>query len=684
MSDHDKNAATNLIDPMEKPVGDLSGFFQYFRYDIISGFLVFLIALPLCLGIALACGYPAIAGIFTAVIGAMLSTFVSNSELTIKGPAAGLIVIAIGCVNSFGGDGMDGGFTVDDMTAYKMALAVGVGAAVLQILFGLFRGGILGEFFPLSAVHGMLAAIGVIIMVKQLPVALGTGAVKELNDGGELVTRTEPLEMIQDIPHFFQHLNPEIALIGGVGLGIMFLWPLVQKAAAFLKAVPSPLIVLMVTVPMGMYFDLLHEHAYDFHGHQYMVGETFLVEMPKEMFGMFYQFVLPDFSAYAPANILNSLKWVALFFIIGSLESILSAKAVDVLDPWKRKTDMNRDTIAVGLGNLACSFVGGLPMISEIVRSKANIDNGARTRFADLWHGVFLLLCVALIPTVLHRIPLAALAAMLIYTGFRLTHPSEFIHTYRIGREQLVIFVATLVGVLATDLLIGIGIGIAVKLFIHVINGVPITSLFKPYLDVTVKDDQTAMVYAHKSAVFSNWIQFRSKLVKVGINERRNVLLDLSDTTLVDHSTMEKLHELESDFSDANLELTIVGMDDHKHLAEHEFAARKRSIEKLRRVTVIVPQEVGETVCRKLISIGASGYTTSDVLGVGRHQIHDAKGQLPMPRAMIKIETIVPKALGEEIFDYCRREIAPHHPNSICTEQVDVLKKEAFVPLSKS
>ncbi len=657
------------MDPSEKPVGNMSGFVKYFRYDIVSGFLVFLIALPLCLGIALACGYPAIAGIFTAVIGAFLTTFVSNSELTIKGPAAGLIVIAVGCIESFGGDGAIGGFTAGDMTAYKMALAVGVGAAILQILFGVLRGGILGEFFPLSAVHGMLAAIGVIIMVKQLPVALGVEG------------KGEPLEMIKEIPHYFQHMNPEIALIGGVGLAIMFLWPLVQKSATFVKAVPSPLIVLLVTVPMGMYFDLLHTHGYEFNGHRYEVGETFLVQMPDKMFGMFDYLTFPDFRAYAPENLGNSMVWVMMFFIIGSLESILSGKAVDVLDPWKRKTDMNRDTIAVGLGNLACSFVGGLPMISEIVRSKANIDNGARTRFADLWHGAFLLLCVALIPTVLHRIPLAALAAMLIYTGFRLTHPSEFIHSYRVGREQLVIFVATLVGVLATDLLIGIGIGIAVKMFIHVVNGVPITSLFKPYLDVTIKDDQTMLVYAHKSAVFSNWIQFRSKLVKVGINERLNVVLDLSDTTLVDHSTMEKLYELENDFSRANLELTIVGMDEHKHLAEHEFAARKRSIEKLRRITLILPEAIGDAVCKKIISIGASGYTTSTVNGVGRHQIHDARGQLPEAHAMLKIEIIVPKTLGDEIFDFCRNEIAPNHPNSIFAEQVDVLKKEAFAPL---
>ncbi len=668
MSNHNENHNNPSKPVTEKPVGNAAGFVKYFKQDIISGFLVFLIALPLCLGISLACGYPAIAGIFTAVVGAILTTFISNSELTIKGPAAGLIVIAIGCVESFGGDGAVGGFTDGDMTAYKLALAVGVGAAVLQILFGLFRGGILGEFFPLAAVHGMLAAIGVIIMVKQLPIALGVQG------------KGEPLEMIKEIPHYFATMNPEIALVGGVGLAIMFLWPVLQKSIVFLKSIPSPLVVLLVTVPMGMYFDLLHTHGYEFNGQQYEVGETFLVQMPDRVLGMFDYLTFPDFSAYSPEHLGNSLTWVAMFFIIGSLESILSAKAVDVLDPWKRKTNFNRDTVAVGVGNLVSSFVGGLPMISEIVRSKANIDNGARTRFADLWHGVFLLLCVALIPTVLHRIPLAALASMLIYTGFRLTHPSEFMHTYRIGREQLVIFLATLIGVLATDLLMGIGIGIAVKVVIHLINGVPVSSLFKPYLDIISKDDETVLVHARKSAVFSNWILFRRKLVQVGIDDRRNVVLDMSDTNLVDHSVMEKLHELESDFGDVGLNLEIIGLDDHENLSAHQYAARRRSMEKLRRITIIVPTEVSESVCQAIIDLGATGYTLSECLGVGRHQIYEANGSLPVQSAMIKIETIVPKLLGEAIFDFCRKQIAPHHPNSICTEQIDVLKKEAFVP----
>lgn len=648
-----------------KPIGNIAGFVKYLRYDLLSGFLVFLIALPLCLGIALASGFPAIAGIFTAIIGAVVATLVSNSELTIKGPAAGMIVIVAGCVSAFGGDGATDGFVAADMSAYRMALAVGVVAATLQIVFGLLRGGILGEFFPLAAVHGMLAAIGVIIMVKQIPIALGVQA------------KGEPLEMIREIPHYFAHMNPEIALIGGIGLIIMFAWPLLQNSNQFLRSIPSALVVLIVTIPMGMYCDLLHTHGYQFGGVTYEVGETFLVQMPDQMFGLFKYLTLPDFNAFSSDRMGTAIYWVSMFFAIGSLESLLSAKAVDMLDPWKRKSNLNRDTVAVGIGNLISSSVGGLPMISEIVRSKANIDNGGRTRFANFWHGMFLLICVALIPTVLHRIPLAALAAMLIYTGFRLTHPREFVSTYRIGREQLIIFVATLVGVLATDLLLGILIGIGVKIMIHVFNGVPLISLFKPFLDVSPLDDQTVLVQAQKSAVFSNWILFRSKLVKVGINERRNIVLDMSKTTLVDHSVMEKLHELESDFADANLELKIIGLDLHGSNSAHKFSARK--LDKLRRVTVIVPPHVADLFCTKIVALGATGYTVTNCVGVGRHQIQAARSGAPSPAPMVKIETIVPLVLSEQIFEFLRSEIAPKHPNSAVTERIDVLKTESFI-----
>src|SRR5690606_7388973 len=267
-----------------------------------------------------------------------------------------------------------------------------------------------------------------------------------------------------------------------------------------LKAVPSPMVVLLVAIPMGMAFDLLHEHSYTLQGHKYQLGEQYLVRMPEVMFGMFHDITFPAFSALAMPK---AWKWVFMFFAIGTLESVLSAKAIDLLDPWKRKSSLDRDTVAIGIGNLCSACVGGLPMISEIVRSRANIDNGARTRFADLWHGIFLLLCVALIPTFLHRIPLAALAAMLVYTGYRLAHPMEFVHVYRIGKEQLVIFVSTLLAVLATDLLIGIAIGILVKMVIHVANGVPLKSLFKPYIEVQEIDEKTSLILARESAVFS-------------------------------------------------------------------------------------------------------------------------------------------------------------------------------------
>ena len=655
---------SNTVSNGDKPIGDVTGFVKYFKYDFVSGFLVFLIALPLCLGIALACGYPAIAGIFTAIIGSILTTFISNSELTIKGPAAGLIVIAVGCVEAFGGKGFMGEATQADIDAYRMALAVGVAAAVLQILFGVFRAGVLGEFFPLSAVHGMLAAIGVIIMVKQVPIALGVQG-----------AHGEPLEMMKEILHYFAEMNPEIALIGGVGVLIMFVWPWIQTTHKMLKAVPAAMVVLLATVPMGMYFDLLHEHAYSFHGHRYEVGESYLVNMPDRVFGMFEYITTPDFRAFDSSHLMTALPWVFMFFIIGSLESLLSAKAVDVIDPWKRKTDMDRDVIAVGAGNLACAFIGGLPMISEIVRSKANIDNGARTRFADMWHGVFLLLCVALIPTVLHRIPLAALAAMLIYTGFRLTHPREFLHVYEIGKEQLVIFVATLVGVLATDLLIGIAIGIGVKLLIHIINGVPIWALFKPYFDVEMKGDDTAVIRAQYSAVFSNWLLFRRKIIQLGLVERRSVVVDFTKCNLVDHSVMEKVHELERDFSDAGLHLEVAGMEGHKPLSHHDFAARKRGMTRLSRVTVVAAEELEECLADKFVEFGASGYTAIPCRGAGRSVLAEGNGA---SNSQVRLEAVVQTDVADNILDYLQTDIAPEHHITVCKETVEVLRPASF------
>lgn len=550
------------VDPRpEIPRGDLAGLVRHFRNDVTAGFLVFLIALPLCLGISLASGYPPLAGIFTAIVGAIVGTVLGKSEMTIKGPAAGLIVIAVGCIESFGGDGLFDANSEADWNAYRAALAVGVAAAALQLGAGLFRVGILGDFFPISAVHGMLAAIGVIIIAKQIPVALGVSA------------SGEPLELLREIPHFVATANPAIAVIGIFSLLILLLWPWVGRRWMLARKIPSPVIVLAAAVPFATLLEISTRQSYELGGSEYPLGEQFLVAMPAEIFGMFQEITTPDFSALQQPQ---AWGWVFLFFAIGSLESVLSAKAVELLDPWKRTASMDRDLIAVGIGNLCVSCIGGLPMISEIVRSKANIDNGARTRFANFWHGMFLLSCVALLPTVLHQIPLAALAAMLVYTGFRLAHPREFYHAAKSGREPLLIFVTTMVAVLATDLLIGIAIGIAVKAVMLVFRGVPLAAMFRPGLRVIAESAQEIRIQAGPAAVFSNWIALRRQLEKEGLRKHRNVILDLSQTRFVDHSLMDKLNDLGGEFRAQQLNLTLVGLESLQPITAHSAAARRR------------------------------------------------------------------------------------------------------------
>ncbi len=527
-----------------------------------AGFLVFLIALPLCLGISVASGFPPIAGVFTAVCGAVITTFISNSELTIKGPAAGLIVIVLGAMQAFGFTA--GADPAADVQAYRMTLAVGCVAAVVQVIFGVLRAGILGEFFPTAVVHGMLAAIGVIIMLKQIPVMVGQKAA------------AEPFEIIRELPETLRGLNPAIASIGVVALIVLFGFPMLRSRLPFrwLKLVPAQLVVLVLAVPMGLAFGLSRQHSYTFSGHTFPLGPAFLVNVPQRLVAAI---TFPDFSGFMSAGtVWPSITWTLMFALVGNLESLLSAKAIDMVDPWRRKTALDRDLVAVGVANLAAASIGGLPMISEIVRSKANIDNGARTRFADFWHGIFLLAFVALVPGLIRMIPVAALAAMLVYTGSRLASPREFVNVYKIGREQLLIFMSTIVGVLATDLLVGVLIGVGVKLLVHLVNGLPLTTMFKPFLEIHDLGDKTVQIDARGSAVFSNWIPFRGQIERLGLQEGNHVIVNFAGTKLVDHSVLEKLHELEDDFERAGLRLQVIGLDEHRPLSGHQFATRTR------------------------------------------------------------------------------------------------------------
>ena len=518
-------------DSTEIPKGNLDGLKAYAKNDILSGFLVFLIALPLCLGISLASGYPAVAGIFTAIVGGLVATFLSNSELTIKGPAAGLIVIAIGCVQDFGFTG--GEDPAKDFQAYRLALGVGVVAGVYQIMLGLFRVGILVKLFPKAAIHGLLASIGVIIIAKQFPVLMG------LNPQGA------PLELLAGIPSFVMNMNPKVALIGMMGLTIVVVYNIIKNPK--LKVIPAPMLMLLITVPIAIYLGIGEKGSYTFNNQIYELGEKFLVNVPGNLLSAI---TFPDFSGITTET---GIKYTVLFAIIGSLEGILSAKAIDGIDPWGRKTNLDRDLLATGIANTLSAFIGGLPMISEIVRSKANIDNGARTRFANFYHGMFLLICVALIPGVINLIPLAALAALLVITGFRLASPNEFVAVYREGTDQFIIFVSTILGVLATDLLKGLAIGIGVMLVIRFIRG---GSMLRLNAKITHERDQSVTILLRGSIIFSSWIPLRKQLDRFFLEGKR-VTLDMTETKFVDRRVRSKIDEWKRKFRENGLELSV-------------------------------------------------------------------------------------------------------------------------------
>ena len=434
----------NTKNKMKIPKDGIQGLKENFTSDALSGFLVFLLALPLSLGIAKASDFPAIYGLITAMVGGILVSLIAGSKLTIKGPAAGLIVIVAGSVTDFGG-GEEG---------WHMALGAIVVAGVFQVLFGVLKLGKLSDFFPLSAVHGMLAAIGIIIFSKQIHLLAGINPLT--HDGKSIV---EPLELLELIPstlsHFFIH--KEVAIIGLISLGIVFGWPMIKRG--FLKKIPAPLVVLIVAIPLAR---LMGIHNVPEHTENGILVKAFnpLVSFDKG----FFDIIGVKVSFDGLNQIGTFIKYVIMFALVGSLEALLTDKAIDMIDPYKRKSNTNKDLIAVGVGNIIAGTLGGLPMISEVARSSANVAIGGKTRWANFFHGVFILLFLIFAVSFSNYIPNAALAAMLIGVGYKLAHPKEFGHMAKIGLEQIAIFLVTILVTLASDLLVGIGAGIVFKL----------------------------------------------------------------------------------------------------------------------------------------------------------------------------------------------------------------------------
>jgi len=511
--------------------------------DLKSGFLVFLIALPLCLGISIASGFPPAAGILTAIIGGMLSTFTGGAKLTIKGPAAGLIVIAIGSVMELGQGDMQLG--------YERTLAVGVAAAIIQIVFSFIRAATLGVIMSPSVVHGMLAAIGVIIIAKQSYVMMGVKPVSK-----------EPLELLAQIPQNIGHSNPYVLLLGIISLVILFMLPRLPWKA--LKALPAQIWVLLVTIPIALAMNIQSQHDYLFANQQYHLGPEYLVQLPASLLNIF---TFPDFSHLLTAA---SIKYIIMFALIGTIESTLSALAVDSMDPNKGSTHLNKDLFATGLGNLLSSLLGGLPMISEIVRSKANIDAGAQSRWSNFFHGAFLLLFVALIPSLLNQIPLAVLAAMLVFTGARLASFSQLLHIKKIGVDQLVLFSSTLFVTLATDLLVGVGVGILLKLALHLLRGVPFKSIFYPKIQSHIKQ-RDLYITIESAATFSSILPLR-RTIQQGCHLVDNVIINFSNSNLIDHTFLSYLDTLRQEWPALNFRLE--GLGELRSLSQHPHATK--------------------------------------------------------------------------------------------------------------
>jgi MFS superfamily sulfate permease-like transporter len=525
----------------------LRGFFQNWKFDVVAGFVVALMALPMSLGIAIASGFPPISGVITAIIGGIVVSFISGSHLTIKGPAGGLSAIAFGAVVALGEGNI--------VYGYQFALATIVIAGLLQMIFGVIKLGEMGDFFPASTIHGMLASLGIIMAVKQIHSALGVNPVGHT-----------PLELLIEIPKSIESLNPKIALIGLVTLLILIVIPYIKNR--FTAMFPAPLLALIIVIPLTFALNIQNLHTYSLGPKTYTIDPyNFLVNIPENLFkGILF----PDFSKIFT---LDSLQYILMFALAGSIESLLSTKAIDKIDPYKRFSNQNRDLFAIGLGTAISGFLGGLPMISESKRSVININQGAKTRWANMFHGLFLLLLIVFALRLIKMIPYAALSAMLIYTGARMATPSEFSKSYKIGAEQFLVFIITLVVTFISNFLVGVSVGLITELIIHLKFGVTFSALFKNPLVLKRGKDESFEVVFQGPAIFSNYLGVRKILDNIPLTS--NVTFDFSKATVVDHTFMEHLHSYENSRLSKGGQIAIAGLDYHKHLSDHPLAAKR-------------------------------------------------------------------------------------------------------------
>lgn len=493
--------------------------FSTLKHDLPASIVVFFVALPLCLGIALASGAPLFSGLIAGIIGGVVVGIISGSKLGVSGPAAGLAAIVLTAIGSLGG--------------YENFLLAVVLGGILQFIFGLLKAGVIGYYFPSSVIKGMLTGIGLIIIIKQIPHFFGYNSAGNIQGG------------VMIFSDFLNNIQPGTTLIGFIGLGILLLWDMVLiKKSKIFQVIQGPL----VAVISGITFFLLTKN-----NHLFAIADSYMVSVPipKDLNSFIGQFSFPNFNA-----ITNPEVWVVAFTIalVASLETLLCVEATDKLDPDKNVTPTNRELLAQGIGNILSGLIGGLPVTQVIVRSSANIQSGAKSKVSAIVHGLLLLISVMVIPDLLNLIPLSVLAAILLVVGYKLAKPALFAKMYNQGWKQFVPFMVTILGIVFIDLLYGIGLGLSVGVFIILIKNYQNSHIILK--DATDEKGERIKMTLAEEVTFINKGVILNELNN--IDENSDLEFDVTNTIYLDNDIVEILDDFALTARERNINIKLV------------------------------------------------------------------------------------------------------------------------------
>lgn len=501
---------------------------KFLKTDMLSGMVVFLVALPLCLGIAIASGAPPFAGIICGVIAGIIVGSLSVSNVSVSGPAAGLIAIVLVAITDLG---------------YEPFLVAVVIAGLIQLSLGFAKAGTISSYFPTAVIEGMLVAIGIIIIMKEIPHAIGYDKAHE-GDWFSYELLSSDKGFFTEIIHAFNYAHLGAIIITVVSLVILFAFMKVP-ALKKIKVVPGALVAVIVGVIINELFKST--------GSSLAISQEHLVTLPTaSSFSEFIgQFSTPDFSAFT-----NSKVWIVgvTIAIVASIETLLCLEAGDKMDPLKRYSSANKELKAQGIGNMLSGLIGGLPMTSVIVRTTANINAGAKTKLSAIAHGVFLLLAVLAIPGLLNKIPLACLAAILIMIGLRLASPKVFLHVWHTGKHQFIPFIVTVIAVVATDLLKGVAIGLAVSIIFILRGNMKLAYFFKKEKH---HEGETIHIDLAQEVSFLNKAAIKQTLAHLPANSK--VIIDAANTVYIDYDVLELIRDfLNFGSKDKNITVTLL------------------------------------------------------------------------------------------------------------------------------